>query len=419
MKYGLDDKAGLLPLLMYGLQWWVVSLPSVIIMGAVIGRMHYSGIAEQTFYLQKLFAVTGIATVAQVLLGHRLPLVVGPASVLLVGIISANASSMAAIYTAIIIGGTFVSLTAFSGVLQRLRLFFTPRIVAVILILIAFTLSPTILKLCLDGGGYVERILFAIVSALALMLCNKVLPGILKSLTVFIGIAGGSLAYFLCFGFPEQAAPSGGHAALTLSLPTLEFHSGTILAFLFCSLALLINELGAIEAVGHMLQAEGMDKRITKGVGLQGAANVLAGGMGVVGTVDYSMSTGIISATGCASRYTLVPAGLGLLACAFFPGLVRVLAAIPGPVMGLLLLYLMSSQLASGLAMLTVEKGVADFNSGLTVALPLMTGLCIAFAPVEVFTSLPEILRPLVGNGFVMGTLTVVFLEHVVFRPSE
>lgn len=102
----------------------------------------------------------------------------------------------------------------------------------------------------------------------------------------------------------------------------LDFEAGTILAFLFCYIALIVNELGSIQAVGHMLQADRMDQRTTRGVGIVGVTNVLSGLFGVIGPVDYSMSPGVISATGCASRYTLLPAGAGLILCAFFPSVV-------------------------------------------------------------------------------------------------
>ena len=62
--------------------------------------------------------------------------------------------------------------------------------------------------------------------------------------------------------------------------------------------------------------------------------NVLSGLFGVIGPVDYSMSPGVISATGCASRYTLLPAGAGLILCAFFPSVVGMLVTIPGDLAG-------------------------------------------------------------------------------------
>ena len=71
MKYELNDKPGMLPMLMYGLQWWIVSLPCVVIMGIIVSQLHYTNVAEQTFYLQKLFGIMGIVMIVQVLWGHR------------------------------------------------------------------------------------------------------------------------------------------------------------------------------------------------------------------------------------------------------------------------------------------------------------------------------------------------------------
>ena len=69
MKYELNDKPGMLPMLMYGLQWWIVSLPCVVIMGIIVSQLHYTNVAEQTFYLQKLFGIMGIVMIVQVLWG--------------------------------------------------------------------------------------------------------------------------------------------------------------------------------------------------------------------------------------------------------------------------------------------------------------------------------------------------------------
>ena len=50
------------------------------------------GIGEQVAYMQKLFWLRGIITVVQVSWGHRLPLVVGPASTLLVGLVESTSA---------------------------------------------------------------------------------------------------------------------------------------------------------------------------------------------------------------------------------------------------------------------------------------------------------------------------------------
>ncbi|UQZ89161.1 xanthine permease [Deltaproteobacteria bacterium Smac51] len=417
MKYAVNDKPGLGPMLLYGLQWWAVSLPCVVIMGVVVSRLHFDDISLQAFYLQKLFALTGVTAIIQILLGHRMPLVVGPATILLVGMTASIAQGMEAIYSAILVGGAVLALLAFSGVLARLRFFFTPRIVSVILVLIAFTLTPTILNLVLGGHEQPAfHLCFAVLLVLALIICNKILPGVLKSLTVIIGIGGGTLAYFAFQGFPAASSATTETVAAGFLISSFDFHAGTVLSFLFCFLALLINELGSVESLGHLLKLDDMPGRIKRGVGVVGLANVAAGGLGVIGSVDYSLSAGVIAGTGNASRFTLIPAGIGLILCAMSSDIVLLLSHIPGAVMGSLMLYLMAAQLSSGLTMLVAEKGVTNFESGITVGLSLMVGLMIAFTPGPAFKGLPDLLRPIVGNGFVMGTITVIMLEHVVFR---
>ena len=421
MKYELNDKPGILPMLMYGLQWWIVSLPCVVIMGIIVSQLHYTDVAEQTFYLQKLFGIMGIAMIVQVLWGHRLPLIIGPASVLLIGILSTVSSGIPAVYTGIMVGGLVLTVLAYSGLLGKLQFVFTPRIVTVILILIAFTLTPVILKLVLgDAVHALFNLFFTLVMVLALVIGNKLLRGIWKSTTVLWGIVGGVLVYYGVFGFPTLVSTGAGiipEQATVFNFP-LNFEAGTILAFLFCYIALIVNELGSIQAVGHMLQADQMDQRTTRGGGIGGVTNVLSGLCGVIGPVDYSMSPGVISATGCASRYTLLPAGAGLILCAFFPSVVGMLVTIPGVVMGAILLYLMATQLAAGLQMLVREKAITDFDSGVVVGLPLMVALLLSFAPEGVLNLIPSLFKPIVGNGFVMGVITVLIMEHLIFKKK-
>ena len=419
MRYGLNDKPGWLPWLLYGLQWWIVSLPCVMILGIIVAKLHFEDTGAQIFYIQKLFGIMGITMVVQVLWGHRLPLVIGPASVLLIGVLAALSAGTGAIYTAILTGGVLLMLLAFTGWLSKLQFIFTPRIIVVILCLIAFTLAPVILKLIFaEPGRILLHLFFALGLVLAMTVANHGLPGIWKSTVVLLALLLGSVGYFGIEGFPARPPleTSGGWSFFNFPL---EFDAGTILSFVFCFLALLINELGSVQAVGGMLGADRLGKRTTRGVAVTGIANVVSGLAGVVGPVDYSMSPGIIAATGCGSRYTLIPAGLGLLACAFFPGFIDLLNAVPGVVMGAVLLYLMSSQLSAGVQMLARESVVPDFNGGLTVGLPLMVALMLSFAPAEAVGHIPAIIRPIVGNGFVMGVITVLLLEHLVFRRRK
>lgn len=418
LKYSLEDRPKLLPLLMYGLQWLLIAVP-VVLTSTFIARLQYDSPAEQTLYTQKLFAVMGSTIIAQVLWGHRLPLIAGPAAVLIIGILASTGASPDVLYTSVAVGGGLLAIAAASGWLGRIQPLFTPRIVIVILALIAFTITPVFLGLIFDDG---ERPLFsfcfAIVTAIAMAVANNMLRGVWKSTVVLLALIVGSAVYYAAAGLPESAEMTTGAGGAMLNWP-LKFDAGVIIAFMFCYIALLINELGSIQSTAAFVEADRTARRSTRGTAVTGIMNVIAGLCGVIGPVDYSLSPGVIAATGCASRYTLLPAGIGLILCALFPDLVAILSAIPSTVMGTVLMYLMAAQLAAAFQMSEANRSATDFNGALTLGLPIMVALVVAFAPASVGEHIPSLLRPILGNGFVMGVITVLLLEHVVFRRRK
>ena len=73
----------------------------------------------------------------------------------------------------------------------------------------------------------------------------------------------------------------------------------------------------------------------------------------------------------------------------------------------------MGTQLAASFHMMTADNSVSSFDNGLIIGLPVMVALLFGIIPMDV---MPSLLRPVVGNGFVMGVITVIVLEHGVFR---
>lgn len=423
MKYNLEDKPKLAALILYGLQWWVVALPSIVILGLVVSKLHFGDDAgAQALYMQKLFFISGVTLLVQIRIGHKLPIIVGPASVLLIGVLASASGSVSAIYTAIAIGGLLITLIAASGLLRYAQKVFTPRVIIVTILLIPLTLSPTIINLIFRNTQHTGFNLgFSLLLVFALLIGNKLLKGMWKSTTLLWGILIGTLTFYFFNGWPvptEGVATTASPSVFASLFITPEFDLGVILSFLFCALVLTINEISSIQAVGQMIKAEGMEKRSTRGVAITGISNIVAGLTGVIGPIDYSMSPGIISSTGCASRFPFVPAAILLLACSFFPMLVRGLLTIPNIVMGVILLYVMLSQFGAGLQLVVRQKAVMEFNDGAVIGLSMMVALLISFAPAEALGQIPSLLRPVLGNGFVMGIITVLLMEHLIYRSQ-
>lgn len=418
--YGIDDRPRPTSLLIFGLQWLAVSVPAILIIGKVVAGL-YGGSAIP--YLQKLFLLSALVLLMQIYLGHRLPLVLGPATVLLIGILASLESGFAAINASILIGGLLLAGIAAAGLFEHLKRLFTPRVIAVVLMLIAFTLAPTILNLITDGGGTVpatQTFLFALAFALILFVANGLLKGIGKSTLALWAIIFGTFSYIVLFG--PVPLPPEGTALLALPpgllAPLALPDAGVLAAFLICFLALAINDLGSIQSVGGLLGADKMGERTNRGVAITGLGNAAAGLIGVIGPVNFSLSPGVIAATGCASRFALVPAGIALALMALSPLAIGSLASIPGPVIGVVLAYVMASQIAAGL-MLGQESGaVRTFDEGLIIGIPLLLGTVVAFLPADVAAGFPALIRPLLTNGFVVGIIVVLMLEHLVYRRA-
>ena len=416
LQYKIDDKLPVGQMLVYAMQWFILAV-AVISTSVFVAQ---GSPAERLFFAQKLFAVIGITGAIQVLWGHRMPLVVGPASVLLVGVLSSLGAKapVGAIYTSIAIGGALIVLLSFGGMMNKVRKLFTPRIVVVILMLIAFTLAPVIKNLIFQEGATSEQhlfgLVFTLVGCVGMVFLNRTLKGVAKSLVVPVALVVGSAAYYLLFPMP-QAVESVGFLGGNM-FNDFSFDWGLMIAFVICYIALLINDIGSIESLGVMLGAEDMGGRLKRGLRITGAMNVVAGSMGVLGPVNYSMSPGVIASTGCASRWALLPATLLLVLCALFPDVIFVLTSIPNQVIGVILLFLMGTQLSAGLEMATSTGSIRSFSGALTISLPIMVALLFQLMPRGI---VPSVIEPLVGNGFAMGVITVLVMEHLINRTKE
>ena len=382
LKYNVDDRLPAGQLAMYAIQWFVLCI-------AVVSTSVFvaTGTPEdRLFFSQKLFAVMGIAGFVQVVWGHRLPIVVGPAAVLLVGVMASLAASaeVSAIYSSIAIGGVLITLLTIGGLMRYVQRIFTPRIVVVILMLIATTLAPTIKNLVFPAHAshneHLFGLLFAVVGVVLMVVANRNLKGVAKSLVIPMALVVGSIAYFAIFDAPQHVESAASWRGLLID--DFVFDWSLVVAFVICYIALAINDIGSIESLGGMLGIKDMDKRMKRGVRITGIMNIVAGSMGVLGPVNYSMSPGVIASTGCASRYALIPATLLLVACALFPDVIWVLTAIPSPVIGVILLFLMGTQLAASFEMMhpcsTANSGnlfssVVAFNIFLIVFLPFVS----------------------------------------------
>lgn len=422
MLYGLDDKLGRRDILLYGLQWFSVTIPSLIILSGIVAGMYFDDAALTTVYLQKCFLVSGLALIVQIVWGHRMPIVIGPSSILLIGLASTQSLSPEASFTTIALGGGAMFLLSFSRIFHSLQKIFTSRVIVVTLLLVGIGMMPMIIDLAKGANGAAMfNIVFALLLAFLLILLNNFLKGFGKSLVIMIGLIVGSIAYFLMQGVPDVATAEGYSWSLLFDNFFIkpEFDLSAIIAFSFCFLALMINELGSIQATGGFIRADGIGDRCQKGVRVSGFFNMISGMTGQVGLLNFSLSPGVIAATRNASRYPLLVTGAMLILCAAIPQFLFIFSYIPTVVMGAMMLYLMAIQIGAGFQMMVADKVVTAFNTMITVSFPILIGIFVSFAPAEFKAAVPPLLQPVLTNGFVMGIIAVLLLDNILCRGVD
>lgn len=424
LDYNLDQRVPFIKSLLFGMQWAAILVPSIIILGKVAASVHNLDAASQVHYLRILFFICGATLLFQVFWGHRLPLIPGPSAVLLIGLIAGQGSGTDTIYTSVMIGGVFIAVLSISGLFRFLQRLFTVNVITVVLLLIAFILPPTIIDLIIDnqsGARALCNLFFAFGLILLTFLFYGFLKGIWRSTLIIWAVAAGALLYFVVFPgdfkklFILTDISSKGifnHFTYPLS-----FEPGLIISFIFCFVALSINDLGSIQSVNELLETNDREKRVSKGVFLTGLSNILSGFMGVIGPVNYSMSPGIIISTGCASRFSVVPTALLAILLAILPAAAGIIIMAPSVVIGALMAYLMGIQVASGLMLAVKDRsGGFQYEDALVIGASLFFGVIVVFIPDHVVNLLHPSLKPLAGNGLVIGVLSAIILEHVVIK---
>ena len=426
-EYGLDQRVPFFKSFLFGLQWAALIVSSIVILGKVVAGLHFGDPSSQIIYLQKILFLSAVTLLSQIFWGHRLPLIPGPSAVLLIGVVASQGFGLSTIYSSVAVGGLFITILSVSGLFRYFQKLFTSNVVAVVLLLVAFTLAPTIQNLITDGKSGIHPLYnmgFALALVFLMFFFYRLLSGIWKSTLIIWAVIAGSFFYFLIFSpglsddlFLDAPCFSGFFQQMTLHL---SIQPGVLISFVFCFIALSVNDLGSIQAVAELLEPADIGKRITRGISFTGLANIVSGFFGVIGPVNYSLSPGVIVSTKCASRFTLLPAAAIVLMLSFSPAVTGFIGSVPSVVIGAVLAYVLTSQIAAGLivAFRASEGEGFCFENGLVIGLSILLGTIVAFLPTQLINILPTFLRPIIGNGFVAGVVSVLLLEHVFLRKE-
>lgn len=433
MLYDLEERPPLSQTLIYSLQWLVFTLANSAVVPLVVGSalgLEQSGIASLA---QRILFFSALASLLQVLFGHRLPIMEGPSGmwwgifITLAAMAPGLGKPLPVLRTdlelgVMVAGVTLVVLGASRLIGRALRLF-TPAVTGSVLVLLGLQLSGTFVRgmLGIDTGGAINpraALVSAIVVGVVFFVTLKG-RGFLKSIAVLIGILVGWI-----ISIPAGVAGwvSWGEIAV-FQLPALfawgrpTFDPGIVFTSVMTGILVLSNLVASILAMEKTIDKKFTPRVYDRGVCFTGIADIMAGAGATVGFVPYSAGAGLVSLTGVASRLPFIVFAVIMMLLGLVPPVGAFLSSIPEPVGYSVLLASFAQMLGFGLKdYLRLKLDTRDF---FVVGFSLLFGAGVMFLPPQALAGIPAMLRYILGNGFITGMLLVIILEHLILPASR
>ena len=178
LRYTLDQKPPAGRNLLYAIQWLVVVLPLVVMSSRLMAYFLGMDDAQAALLFQKMLLLVGLVTAVQCLRGHKYPLVDGPSAALLLSVAALAPEGYSAVLGGMLTGGLLLFLLGAAGMVSRLTVFFTGRVVGVVLILISLTFLPYLYPMVIGQGpgrpnGDPVTLVVACVVVLAIILISN------------------------------------------------------------------------------------------------------------------------------------------------------------------------------------------------------------------------------------------------------
>ena len=412
-----------------GLQWMLFIIAASIAVPISISDLYMLNPQETLILMQNTLFILGIAGCMQGFFGHKMPVAESPAglwwSVLSIysGVIAAgyatNIEVLQIFSGGMIFSGILFVLLAFTGIMDRISVIFSPVITIIYLLLLTLQLSGTFIKGIAGINVHNQEIepVTAVLSIAVIILTfclgsskNKKI----RQFSVLLSIAAGWTVFML---FNKTGKIIFEDKIINLPRPLAfgmpKFDTGMMSTAFFITFLLIMNMLASINIMGNITgdNEEELMKKYKKSSLVSGINQILGGTFNTVGTVPISSSAGFVAQIG---EKSMVPYLLGCIFVSFvslFPKFINIMAALPAAI-GYSVTFVLFSKMIS-MALFELKKVIDEENSYVIIGVSILAGVGISFLPQTALSGLPSIISAFAGNGLIAGSLLGVILEQI------
>lgn len=401
----------------------------IYIVPIILAGMLAMSVGETSTLVQMTLVASGIATILQVTIGTRLPVVQGPSYIPLGALAAIGGGfGLATMIGSLIPGALLVAALGFVKAVGRAIRWLIPPIVAgTVILVIGISLMPVALgNIYVAGDGASAPELTVALTTAALLVAFLVLGArahralrILKLCSVLLAIAAGTVvaAFYGMVDFSVVAEASW------IALPGIfqygppQFELSAVLTLAVIYLIVLVESTGTWFAVGGVTGRKITDRVIAGGVRAEGIGCVVApiiGGMPVTG---YATNAGVIAITGVASKRVIICTGGILIALGLVPKFSTLIASIPEVVvMGAF--CIVTVIIAMNGVKILGNVAMSERNM-LVIGIPILVTLAASTMPADLKESFPTVLQYFIEGGMALGAVAALVLHLVLPRDKK
>ncbi|MCJ0576134.1 nucleobase:cation symporter-2 family protein [Enterococcus cecorum] len=384
--------------------------------------------AQMTYLISIDIFMCGVATLLQLTVtkffGIGLPVVLGCAiQAVSPLIIIGSKNGVGAIYGSIIAAGIYVVLIA--GLFSKVKVLFPPIVTGTVITVIGLTLIPVAITKM--GGGDASAKTFgdpasliqAAVTILLILGLQVLAKGFLRSISVLIGLVGGTILACLMGNVSFSAISHAPifHVPQPFYFGMPKFDVWSILLMIIISTISMVESTGVYFALGDITGKNIGEEDLKRGYRAEGLAVILGGIFNTFPYTGFSQNVGLVQLSGIKSTRPIYFSAFFLIILGLFPKVGAVAQIIPEPVLGGGMLVMFGMVAVQGMRMLS-KVNFEDDKNLLIVALSIGLGLGFNSLP-TLFQHLPQTVQMFTGNGIVMSSITAIILNLLFHGLKE
>ena len=424
IRYEPDDRCPPLVALGVAMQGVVLVLANTVLMVTIIVRAAGEDDSYLAWAVFAALIIAGVTTalqaahVGRIGAGHVLMTGAGP-HFIAISVVALTEAGLATLASLIVVSSLFQF--AMAAWLPFLRRLVTPIVSGTALMLIAVTVMPIAVGRIADapegtpaaGSLIVAGVTLLVTTAMALRA-----TGVWRLWAPLSGILAGSVVapFFGLYDVRPVTAASwfalpdlSGWPGLDVTLDARFWALLPVFAIVAVVAAIKTSSDGVVIQRASSRSPHATDFRLVQGALNASGVGILLSGIAATPPVIVYLpsSVSLINLTGVAARTVGYVIGGILFALAFLPKLTAMLLAVPGPVMGAILLIIMGLLFVEGIR--TVAQDGLDPAKGLVVGVALALG--VALDDGSVFSGvLGDTWSASLGNGMTIGVLTTILM---------